>query len=120
MEGKDPEIQDELDRQEHIKHRFEFLNRMLYQYKYLVDEQLGRKQDGKMSRYQIRRINELLKDIQVFLQAFEYTEYLQLAEEPDEESGERMSYSDMAVLLSGYMCVMDSYRFGEIWYKTNN
>ena len=38
-------------------------------------------------------------------------------EEAEEESGDRMSYSDMAILLSGYMCVMDSYRYGEIWYK---
>ncbi len=117
MDGKDQEIQEELDRQEHLRHRFGFLDRMLRQYKLLVDEQLSKKQDRKMSRYQIRRINELLQDIRAFLQAFEYTEYLQLAEEAEEESGDRMSYSDMAILLSGYMCVMDSYRYGEIWYK---
>ncbi len=118
MDGKDQEIWEELDQQKHMRDRFGFLDRMLNGYKYLVEEQLNRKQDRKMSRYQIRRINELLEDIRAFFQKFEYTEYLQAAEEPEYENGDRMSYSDMAVLLRGYVCVMDSYRLGKIWYKT--
>ena len=118
MDSQDREIQEELNRQQHMRDRFEFLDRMLNGYRYLVDEQLSRKQDGKMSSYQIRRINELLEDIREFFREFEYTEYLQLAEEPDEENEERMSYSDIAVLLRGYVCVMDSYRFGKIWYRS--
>lgn len=118
MDGRDQEIQDRLNREQHMRDRFGFLDRMLNGYKYLVDEQLDRKQDRKMSRYQIRRINELLEEIRDFFQEFEYTEYLQTAEEPEGEDGERMSYSDMAVLLRGYVCVMDSYRLGKLWYKT--
>ena len=118
MQDNDREIQAELDRQAHARDRFDFLDRMLNGYKYLVEEQVSRKQDRKMSRYQIRRINELLGDIRHFLREFEYTEYLQPAEEPEGEDGEGMSYSDMAVLLRGYTCVMDSYRFGRIWYRT--
>ena len=94
MQDNDREIQAELDRQAHARDRFDFLDRMLNGYKYLVEEQVSRKQNSQMSRYQIRRINELLGDIRHFLREFEYTEYLQPAEEPEGEDGEGMSYSE--------------------------
>ena len=121
MDENDRKIQEELkaekEQEEHIKDRFEFLSRLLEKYKFVVDEQLNKKQDRMMSRYQIRRINELLEDIREFMQVFEYGEYLQIAEEPTEDGESGMTYSDMAILLKGYECVMDGYRFGRLWYK---
>ena len=108
-----------MDRKEHMKDRVEFLYNLLMKYDCLVEEQMGKRPDLAMSRNQIRRINELLQDIRQIMQPFEFSEYLQLAEEENEESGSRMTYADMAVLLKNYICVMNSYKFGRLWYRPN-
>lgn len=117
MENNDQKIQAELDRKEHMKDRFDFLNDLLVKYDNLVDIQAEKRPDMPMSGNQIRRINGLLKDIREFLAPFEYGEYLQMADEGEDEDGKRMTYGDMAVLLKTYGCVMSSYKFGRIWYK---
>lgn len=114
MENQDERIQEELDREAHLKDRFRFLENMLDKYRYIVDEYIPKKACTPVSRYQIRRVNELLKDIRYIMQEFEFTEYLQLAEEPEEEGGERMTYGDMAVLLQGYRGVLDGYIYGRL------
>ena len=116
-EENDSEIQEEINRKEHMKDRFEFLDRLLLKYRSIIEEQVTKRPDMRMSRYQIIRINQLLKEIREFLQIFEYGEYMPLAEEPEEE-GEVMTYADMALLLLNYDCVMNSYRIGRIWYKS--
>ena len=116
-EENDSEIQEEINRKDHMKDRFEFLDRLLLKYRSIIEEQVTKRPDMRMSRYQIIRINQLLKEIREFLQIFEYGEYMPLAEEPEEE-GETMTYADMALLLLNYDCVMNSYRIGRIWYKS--
>ena len=119
VEENDREIQEEMDRKEHMKDRVEFLYNLLMKYDCLVEEQMGKRPDLAMSRNQIRRINELLQDIRQIMQPFEFSEYLQPAEEENEESGNQMTYADMAVLLKNYICVMNSYKFGRLWYRPN-
>ena len=116
MENHDERIQEELDREAHLKDQIRFLESMLDKYRYIVDEYIPKKAGNPVSKYQIRRVNELLKDIRYVMQEFEFTEYLQLAEEPEEDE-ERMTYGDLAVLLQGYKCMMDSYTFDRLWKK---
>ena len=117
-EENDREIQEEINRKEHMKDRFEFLDRLLLKYRNIIEEQVTKRPDMRMSRYQITRINQLLKEIREFLKIFEYGEYMPLAEEAEEE-GETMTYADIALLLLNYDCVMNSYRLGRIWYRSS-
>ena len=120
VEENDREIQEEMERKEHMKDRVEFLYNLLMKYDCLVEEQMGKRPDLAMSNHQIRRINELMQDIREIMKPFEFSEYLQMAEEENEESGSRMTYADMAVLLKNYICVMNSYKFGRLWYRTSH
>ncbi len=115
-EMKDPEIQAELDRQQHEKDRMDFLNDLLMKYDVLVELHAEKRPDMQMSQNQIRRINGLLKEIREYLTLFEYGEYMEMVEEGDED-GKGMTYADMEVLLKNYRCVVDAYKYGRIWYK---
>ena len=117
MEKSDQEIQAELDMKEHMKDRIEFLGSLLHRYDGLVEDQLAKRPNQPMTRYQIERINELLREIKMVMSPFEYGEYLQLADGEEGEDGRMTTYADMAVLLKNYVCVMDSYKYGRIWYK---
>ena len=117
-EMKDPEIQAELDRKQHEKDRMDFLNDLLMKYELLVEVHAEKRPDMQMSQNQIRRINGLLKEIREYLAPFEYGEYMEMADEGDEEGeGKGMTYADMEVLLKNYRCVVDAYKYGRIWYK---
>lgn len=115
----DRELQEELNRKERERDHLEFLNSMLNQYKEIVDEQSNRHPERPLSRYQIHRINELLRELKDFFSPFETDSYLQLAKEPDENDPDDtpMTYGDMSILLTSYSCTLLSYRLNRLWYK---
>ena len=117
MVNSDQELQAEIEKNEHVRDRAEFYSDLLTHYDNLVTVQMEKRPETAMSAAQIRLFNELFQEIRVFMEPFEYGDYLQLAEEADEENGRKTTYGDMAVLLQNYKCVIWYYRMGRIWYK---
>ena len=117
MVNSDQELQAEIEKNEHVRDRAEFYSDLLTHYDNLVTVQMEKRPETAMSAAQIRLFNELFQEIRVFMEPFEYGDYLQLAEEADEENGRKTTYGDMAVLLQNYKCVIWCYRMGRIWYK---
>ncbi len=92
---------------EQEKARIRFLEAMFYRYKKAVNFISEKKLNTPMTDYQIRRINSLLREAKETFRGYENEEYLELAEEPNEneEDGEKKSnitYGDMIILLEAY------------------
>ena len=58
-----PETQEELNRRKHEEDHLRFLDGMLSAYINSIVDMAKKRPDKKMTRYQIRRINEILKEI---------------------------------------------------------
>ena len=106
--------------QERNKHYLSMMENILESYRDTVKEQAKRRPDTFMSATQIRLINELLRELQQWFSGTEAEDYLHLAEEPQEDDTENhpgTTYGEMAILLSSYNSVLDSCRYGELYWK---
>ena len=114
----DEEIQTKIRDEARLKDHIDFLNSILWKYKETIEEQAKKRPDKHLTLYQLHRINELLRELKEIFKDCEADNYLQLAEEPDEDSPEsNMTYADMDILLSTYTCTLSSYHMGKMWYK---
>ena len=118
-EEDDREIQEELNQREHEKDHLKFLEGMLQRYADSIQEQAKKRPDKQLSRYQLRRINEVLRELKDFFSDTDVADYLELAEEPAEDGEDEniLTYADMEILLHAYTRVLDDYWFGKLWYK---
>ena len=110
----------ELKRQR-MEDRIDFLKSILRLYNDYVSTVAEKKPFLRMTAYQVKRINELLRDLRRLFRGLEHYEYLELADEPwegtengDEEEEHRISYGDMAVLLAPYEQFFTDYLFGRL------
>ncbi len=116
-EQDDEEIQKQIDEEKHKQDHLEFLEGMLNKYFYSIEEQAKKRPDKTVSRYQTRRINEVLKELKDFFAPTDTAYFLELAEEPTEDGEGGMTYADMEILLHAYMHTLSSYDMGRLWYK---
>ncbi len=114
-----PETQEELNRRKHEEDHLRFLDGMLSAYINSIVDMAKKRPDKRMTRYQIRRINEILKEIREYFKATDLADYLELAEEPSQDNQDEpsMTYADMEILLHAYSRAMSTYWFGTVWYK---
>lgn len=106
----------EINKIQHKKDRVRFLESMLQKYRFSISEQAKKRPDRKVSGYQVRRINEILTELRDYFQETDVSDYLELAEEPDEE-GKGLTYADMEILLHAYACVLTEWWLDRPWRK---
>ena len=116
---EDRETQEELNKRKHEEEHLRFLDGMLSAYFNSVTDMAKKRPDKTMTRYQIRRINEILKEIREYFKGTDLAGYLELAEEPSQDNQDEPSitYADMEILLHAYNRAMSTYWFGTVWYK---
>lgn len=119
LNPEDEEIQQELNNQKREQDHLDFLGSMLYRYQEAIQEQAKKRPDKLLTVYQIRKINKVLKELKDYFETTDISDYLELAEEPEDgnpsETG--MTYADMEILLYAYTTTLSDFRMGRLWLK---
>ncbi len=114
----DEEIQAELNRKQHEKDHLDFLRSMLNRYQNTIQDQARKRPDKKLTAYQVRKINKVLKELKAFFDDTDISDYLELAEEPSDDNPDAgMTYTDMEILLHAYTNTLTEYTMGKLWLK---
>ena len=65
--------------------------------------------ENKLNPYKAESINRVLRPLKEMMKNEEYAEFLELIEEPEGETDEGMSYSDVMILLTQYRSALGKY-----------